>query len=253
MDRLDAIMADIRSRATREEATTPQVPQSPPTTTRSAAGAPGFIGRHRKGLILGAIALFILPSLFSAGRQAVSEALAGSRGPQASATPTASPTRSFVTFTESGTVDMFAVPTPLQWKPVVEQLDARRGLLYMRGTFPIGASFDLDTVAATKSPMRKIDRLMLEMLDAKGWHASGFPMRVISVTEQYVTQGERYPRAMLTVVDELGAYDILDEHDRVVRHVPARPRTTWNVELLNSEYSGWVFMSAERVSAPAQR
>lgn len=164
-------------------------------------------------------------------------------GAPAPSKPVAIPTHTAVAV-DTGTA--FAVtPSPLQWKGIVEQLDRTRGLAFMHAE-----PMELVMVYADGSPARSTDMAMAQMLRNSGAHAASFPLRVTSVREQYLTVGERTPRAMLTVVDVMGAYDIVDARGRVLRHVPARGERTWNVELERSSLFGWVYVSAVNATSP---
>lgn len=136
-------------------------------------------------------------------------------------------------------------PSPLQWQGIVEQLDRTRGLAFMQAE-PAA----LLPVYATNAAAAATDQAMAQALKNAGAHAGSFPLRVRSVHEEYLTVGERVPRAMLTVVDVMGAYDIVDDQGVVLRHVPARSERRWHVELERSPLWGWVYVSA--VSAASQ-
>lgn len=138
-----------------------------------------------------------------------------------------------------------ATPTPLQWKAVIEQLDRRRGLAFIHAQFREFYNIDADGSAALNT-----DQAMTMALRDVHAHAETFPLRVKSVTEQYVTVGERVPRAMLTVVDAMGAYNLVDAQGKVVRHIPARGERSWNVELERSPLWGWVYVSAVSAALP---
>lgn len=152
--------------------------------------------------------------------------------------PVAVPTHTTLAVAPDPT-DMFSTPTPLQWKPVIEQLDRRRGLALIKRD-----AMMLFTVSDLDSPALATDQALVASLRDEGAFVREYPLRVLSVTEQYVTVGERHPRAMLTVTDVLGAYDIVDAQGRVLRHVPARGERTWNVELRSTLASGWLYVSA---------
>lgn len=138
-----------------------------------------------------------------------------------------------------------AAPTPLQWKAVVEQLDLRRGLAFMHAE-----PMELFVVDATQSPAFNTDQSMVRAMVDAGVHASSFPMRVTSVRELFVSVGTEPLRAMLSVTDTLGAYNLVNQEGSVVRRVAARGERTWKVELIRSPMFGWVYFSA--ISAASQ-
>ncbi len=158
------------------------------------------------------------------------------------AKPVAAPAPTLPTASSAAAVDMRRTPGPLQWKPVIEQLDLRRGHMF---TEP--GNDDVLTVDAVSSPAFNTDDMLLKRLQRAHAHLRTYPMRVISVTEQYSTVGDREPRALVTVVDELGAYEVVDGRGRVLQTVAARGRATWNVELRNTAW-GWVYYSSIRAT-----
>lgn len=157
----------------------------------------------------------------------------GSRG----VAPVPVPARHTVSIAPSN--DMFSTPTPLQWKPVIEQLDHARGLALMQRDIRMIAMADV-----IDSPSMTADTSLIMSLLAQGAAVRTYPLRVLSVTEQYVTVGEKRPRALLTVTDTMGAYDLVDKDGHVLRHVPARGKRTWSVELRSTALWGWQYYSA---------
>lgn len=145
----------------------------------------------------------------------------------------------------SPSVDMQAVPTPTDWRAVVEELDRRRGLAFMHGSMEELRSVDYTPSAALTS-----DGAMMAALVRAGAHARAFPLRVTAVREEYVRVGGQEPRAMLTVTDVMGAYDIVDASGKVLRHVPARGERRWHVALRLSSPRGWLYVSAISAASP---
>lgn len=215
MDDLDDLMAELRAGAPHAEEST--------TISRQRRRAPG-----RRLLVTGGAGLLALFLTIGVAASFTSS------GPESAPLPT----HTTVAVAPDPT-DMFTTPTPLQWKPVIEQLDQRRGLALIKRD-----AMMLLTVSALDSPALATDQALVASLRDEGAYVREYPLRVLSVSEQYVTVGERHPRAMLTVTDVLGAYDIVDAKGRVLRHVPARGERTWNVELRSTLASGWLFVSA---------
>lgn len=143
------------------------------------------------------------------------------------------------------TVDTQAVPAPTGWRAVVEELDRRRGLAFMHGSMEELRSVDYAPSSALTS-----DVAMMTALVRAGAHARAFPIRVKAVREEYVTMGGQEPRAMLTVTDVMGAYEIVDASGKVLRHVPARGERQWHVALRHSSARGWLYASAISAASP---
>lgn len=246
MDRLDGILKDLRDAAAGTDPSPqaadarsrprPQPARSKDPTkqapSRSRAGAIALpAGRKRLLIIMAAVLVALL------GLSAISGLVAGATRP-----PAKRASQPVITPSAAPTVDMHKNPGPLQWKPVIEQLDLRRGRMFMDQ-----GNLDVLTVDALSSPAFNTDDMLLKRLQRAQAHLRSYPMRVISVTEQYSTVGEHEARALVTVVDELGAYDIVDAQGRLLRSVPARGRATWNVELRNTTW-GWVYVSSVRAA-----
>ncbi len=248
MDRLDGILQDLRQAARSDG--TPQLPEADATgekRTRPAArpaqtkpAAPRRAGRSsaptngrkRWLLIAGAVIVALLAVSIIGG------ALSGSAKPvQGTRTPPHS-----IPAPTAPVVNMHKTPSPLQWQPVIEQLDLRRGRMFMDQ-----GNYDVLTVDQVSSPAFNTDQMLLQRLQKAKAHLRSYPMHVISVAEEYSTVGEKQARALLTIVDELGAYDIVDARGKVLQHVPARGRTTWKVEVRNTVW-GWVYFSAIRAA-----
>lgn len=241
MDRLDNIMQGLRANAaqnagdaahdttTRSRHPQPRTPARG-TAVHSVARLPQ--GGGKRVLLVVAVvivAVLVLGLLSGLARGGAHTTMVPSA---AAKVPVTAPARGFM-----------QAPTPLDWKPIIEQLDIRRGRLFM----------DREAVAilqvdAVPSSAGSTDEALVNALRKAHAHLREYPMRVISVAEQYVTVGEEEPRAMLTVVDELGAYDVVDDRGRVLRTVPARGRARWNVELQNRGPVGWVYVSAIRTA-----
>lgn len=219
MDELDDLMTELRAGAQRDDASEP--------ITAPRRRLPG-----RRVLVTGGAGVLAL--LLTAGLAA--QFFPGGASPMA--TPAPLPTHTTVAV-DPNPADMFSTPTPLQWQPVIEQLDRRRGLAFIKRD-----QWMLMQVDALESPALASDQALINSLKDEGAYVRSFPLRVLSVTEQYVTVGERHPRAMLTVTDVLGAYDIVDAQGKVLRHVPARGERTWNVALQSTLASGWLYSSS---------
>lgn len=224
MDDLDDLMATLRAGAD---------PDAAPDAPRDAPAAARRRPTHRMLVTGGAgtLALLVTIGIFTALARA-----------EAPAAPL--PTHTTVTV-EPNPADMFSTPTPLQWRPVIEQLDRRRGLALIKRD-----PLMLLQVDAIESPALATDKALIISLKDEGAYVREYPLRVLAVTEQYVTVGERYPRAMLSVTDVLGAYDIVDAQGAVLRHVPARGKRTWNVELQSTLVSGWLYASSVSAASP---
>jgi len=219
MDELDDLMTELRAGAQRD---TPGAPL--PTARRRLPS--------RRVLVTGAAGTLALLLTLGLGTRFLQP------GTEPGAMTAPLPTHTTVTV-DPDSADMFSTPTPLQWQPVIEQLDRRRGLAFIARD-----ALMLLSVDALESPALASDQALITSLKEEGAYVRSFPLRVLSVTEQYVTVGERHPRAMLTVTDVLGAYDIVDGQGKVLRHVPARGERTWNVALQSTLASGWLFASA---------
>jgi len=216
MDRLDTLVRELRASAGAD--TDAPNPRPPKPATRPRWRRPLFI-------VLGIIAGLVLVAAVLPDDQTAGEAHPAA--PQHTQRAVEAP------------LDMHATPSPLQWAAVVEHLDHMRGLAFMRGRIA-----ELLLADYSPSPAFSADESMLYALMEVHAHAASFPLRVKAVREEYVTVGEKIPRAMLTVTDEMGAYDIVDANGKVLRHVPARGARTWHVELQRSTLAGWVYVSA---------
>ncbi len=245
MDRLDNIMKDLRAQAAQDAK--PELPSSPPrprrtpprTPPRTPSDAPATGRRlslpQAKGQRIAAvIALVVLAVLFLT-------VIADAVGSRSSAS--VAPVKHVKVRVTDPAPGFMQAATPLDWKPVIEQLDVRRARVFT----DLEASRLLE-VDAVPSPALATDEALVAALRKSHAHLASYPMRIISVREQYLTVGEKQPRAMLTVVDELGAYDIVDAEGKVLRTMPARGRATWKVELVNRPGWGWVYVSAVRAA-----
>ena len=228
MDGIDSLVQELRAKARASNGAQPDAGSDrPPRAQRSMRRT---LTRRQWLAAIGTVLVLL-----------VFGSLAAMRG-QRDVTRLASPSRTTPadTATDTATDSTFATaPTPLQWKAVIEQLDRRRGMAFMHGEPLEVFSFD-----ALASPALATDEAMLSTLAAKKARADSFPLRVLSVTERYLTMGERRPRAMLRVVDVMGAYKLVGKHGEVLRSIAARGQRQWDVELERSSLWGWVYVSA---------
>lgn len=220
MDRMNAVLQELREKSQHE------AEQQPPRSTSDTS--------KRKRIVVIALAVLV-------GAVLIVPRFASGAAPEGQATPTPHTTLSM---SPAGGQDGGA-PLPLQWKPVIESLDVHRGQAFIARDMMALADVDVP-----ESPAWKADASMVAMLEQAQVFVSENPLRVLSVEEEYVTVGEKQQRAMLTVTDEMGAYNIVDRSGAVLRRVPARGRQRWSVELQNDSLLGWRYVSV--TTAPKQ-
>ncbi len=213
MDRINAVLQELR-----ESRTVDEVPAPDDKKPRAKRWVIALV-------VIALIAVVLIPRIIGAF----------------AANPTRPVQHTKVTVTKDLAADGLLSPTPLDWKPVVQALDTQRGNAFITRNWLAMMNADI-----MGSPMYIADRSMIGLLERNHAFIRTWPVRVISVKEQYLTMGEKYPRAMVTVVDEMGAYDIVDKSGRVLRTVPDRGKSQWNVVLQNRPVYGWGFVSSAK-------
>ncbi len=235
MDRIDDLVRELRAKATPSDLNSePAAPLAPKLRERRGAAAGAAKGRThsmRRLLIIGSASIVTLAAVavLSKPQAAVVAPSLPARVPTAVDTTTALP----------------ALPSPDQWLAVVRELDRRRGSAFI--ALDKSALLSVDAAA---SPALASDMAMLDALMAADARVRAFPVQVSKVSEEFVAVGERTPRARLTVVDSMGAYDIVDAQGATLRHIAARGVQTWHIELQRSGVTDWRYVSV--VSATSQ-
>lgn len=224
MDRMNAVLQELREKSQREAEQQP--PRSAPVK---------FTSRKKRIVVIVAAvllgAMMVGPKLLS--------------GTQPQQHMISKPTPHTTLSIPAAKLQDGRDPLPLQWKPVIESLDVKRGQAFIARDF-----MTLLEVDVTESPAYKADSAMIELLRQGQAFVDEVPLRVVSVEEQFVTVGEKEQRAMLTVTDDMGAYNIVDKSGTVLRRVPARGVERWSVELQNDSVFGWRYVSV--TTAPKQ-
>ena len=235
MDRLDDLVRELRTKAASSESN--REPAAPlavkPRKRRTVSGVArkNRIRPTRLFLIIGSASIVMLAAVavLSKPQAEVVAPTLPSRIPTAVETTTALP----------------ALPSPGQWLAVVRELDRRRGEAFI--ALDKSALLSVDAAA---SAVLASDTSMLDALVAAHARVREFPVQVSKVSEEFVAVGDRMPRARLTVVDSMGAYDIVDAQGATLRHIAARGVRVWHVELQRQGAADWRYVSV--VSATSQ-
>ena len=251
MERLDAIMAEIRSRATSEVsedasdaapgASKPRIRPRRTSHPRSTTEAPPNVVRktgfdRRRIIVLAVLALVLIvlvPAIVQGVRAGVSKA--GSAGP--SRHPRASDAGS--------AVPSDAAPSASRWLAIIGQLDAARARAIVARDAALLSAADAPGSAALAR-----DTEIIAALRREGLRASAVPLRVLSVREVAVSVGSASKRAVLEVEDVMDAYTLRGRGDR---RIPARSRVRWRVELRNVPGVGWRMLEVTRATTPRAR
>ena len=235
MDRLDALVRELRAKAAPSELDSePAAPLASKSQKRRVVSGVARKNRFRptrRLLVIGSASIVMLAAVAVLAK------------PQAEVVAPTLPSR-IPTAVETMTA-LPALPSPGQWLTVVRELDRRRGEAFI--ALDKSALLSVDAAA---SAVLASDTSMLEALVAAHARVRKFPVQVSKVSEEFVAVGERTPRARLTVVDSMGAYDIVDAQGATLRHIAARGERTWHVELQRLGVADWRYVSV--VSATSQ-
>ncbi len=255
MERLDAIMAEIRSRATSEVsedasdaapgASKPRIRPRRTSHPRSTTEAPPNVVRktgfdRRRIIVLAVLALVLIvlvPAIVQGVRAGVSKA--GSAGP--SRHPRASDAGPAVPSDAATDV----APSASRWLAIIGQLDAARARAIVARDAALLSAADAPGSAALAR-----DTEIIAALRREGLRASAVPLRVLSVREVAVSVGSASKRAVLEVEDVMDAYTLRGRGDR---RIPARSRVRWRVELRNVPGVGWRMLEVTRATTPRAR
>ena len=89
------------------------------------------------------------------------------------------------------------------------------------------------------SPAYVSDIAIMTDLRRRGLVLDHNPLRVLAITEEFVTLSGDVQRARLRVTDVLDAYVVKDEAGNVVETHPARGPRTWRLELARQRGRDW--------------
>ncbi|MDX6287874.1 MAG: eukaryotic-like serine/threonine-protein kinase [Frankiales bacterium] len=115
-----------------------------------------------------------------------------------------------------------ATVATVDWRTVMQQLDTRRDR-----AFATGDADELRLLYVESSTPLAVDEAALGSLTRRDLRARGLRLTIVSVTAVKADASS----ALLHVVDQLPAYDIVDARGRVAAHHPARGLRSWRVEL----------------------
>lgn len=145
------------------------------------------------------------------------------------------------------------VRTTDPWTATVERIDRLR----------MQAFIDDDPAALMRvevrdSPAFNADLRVMADLRARDVVLDHNPMRVLAVSEEYVTLSGTVQRARLRVTDVLDGYALLDDTGTVVSRIPSRSPRNWLLDLQRTRSSDWKLVEAtpaalSQSSAPAKR
>jgi hypothetical protein len=195
-------------------------PEARPPHTVHAAPAPAPVvpqsGSRRRSL---AVAGVVAGLLLAAG---VAGWLSGRSGPvQLASVEAATPAA-----TASAAPPASATP---DWRSILDAVDRARA-----GAFASGDAAALTGVYAPASPLLAADRAAITRLTAAGQQARGVRHTIRDVAVTSLDD----KRAVLRVVDELSAYEVVDASGRVVSPTAPRAAKAYVVRLVNTR-AGW--------------
>jgi hypothetical protein len=191
------------------------VVRAAPAPTPDAAAVAD--GSRRRRVLIGAGALLLLSGAACIGW------LSGRSGPVqlasvAAATPAA-----------SAPAKVSVVAVIPSWRSILGSLDSARA-----DAFASGDPAALSAVYAPGSPLLAADRNAMARLVAAGQRARGVRHTIRSLG---VTSHDDHS-AVLRVVDELAAYEVVDASGRVVQHTALRSAAAFVVRIVNTR-AGW--------------
>jgi hypothetical protein len=122
---------------------------------------------------------------------------------------------------DAGTIRAPKTTVAPQWRDVLESLDALRSRAFMEGDAAV-----LEEVYFPGSSLLAAEQEKLAALKAAGAHAEGLGLHLLDVRQETLAPD----RAVLTVVDELPGYRLVDAAGAVEQRA-GRGRVTWRVTL----------------------
>ncbi len=290
MDRLDAIMAEIRKR-TGDAGGGPAAPSAgdpgataPPKADRSGSRPASTSDprrvRRRKQLIVavaGVIGIAVLmPTIIAGVQGGIAQARASAAASPTPGDPNAS---NAAVAPDQGRAEVRATPastasasrdglpdgsgTATRSAPAagasasalpMDWTSVVRGLDAARARALIARDPALlAAVDAPGSAAMARDRATIAGLQRDRLRASVVPLRVLAVREVAVSLGSKPARAVLTVEDVLAGYRLLAEDGSVARVVAARALARWRVDLVQVPGAGWRYEDVVSATLPRSR